>query len=231
VEDQTGAFAIQDFTITVAGGVGTNDPPSFTSTPTTAATANAAYSYAVTTADADGDTLAISAPVLPTWLTLTDNGDGTATLAGTPADGDVGPHAVSLEVTDGTATAVQSFTVTVAEQPPDTTPPVITLTGPATVTVTLNSVYNDMGATATDDVDGDITDQIVTDSNVNTAVIGTYVVTYDVSDAEGNAAITVTRTVNVVAPSRGDAGGGSTGLITLLALLALVGRRRINRDG
>ena len=54
------------------------------------------------------------------------------------------------------------------------------------------------GATATDTYDGDITSSIVTISNVDTAIVGNYTVTYDVADANGNAAITVTRTVNVV---------------------------------
>ena len=35
-------------------------------------------------------------------------------------------------------------------------------------------------------------------SAVNTAVVGSYSVTYDVSDSEGNAAVQVTRTVDVV---------------------------------
>ena len=56
-----------------------------------------------------------------------------------------------------------------------------------------------MGATATDNYDGDLTASIVIDASaVNTAVVGSYVVTYDVTDSEGNAATQVTRTVNVV---------------------------------
>ena len=54
------------------------------------------------------------------------------------------------------------------------------------------------GATASDNYDGDITDSIVTVTTVDTSVVGSYTVTYDVSDANSNAASTVTRTVNVV---------------------------------
>jgi hypothetical protein len=51
----------------------------------------------------------------PVWLDLTDHGDGTATLSGTPADADVGDHAVELRVTDsGGLTDTQTFTITVA---------------------------------------------------------------------------------------------------------------------
>ncbi|MBU1911101.1 S8 family serine peptidase, partial [Patescibacteria group bacterium] len=79
----------------------------------------------------------------------------------------------------------------------DGTPPVITLTGDATVDITVGDAYTDAGATATDDVDGDISGSIVTVNPVNTAIADTYTVTYDVSDAAANEAVTVTRTVNV----------------------------------
>ena len=77
----------------------------------------------------------------------------------------------------------------------DTTVPVITLTGDATVTIEVGSTYTDAGATANDNYDGDITDTIVIVNNVDSAVVGTYAVTYNVSDANGNAAEEVTRTV------------------------------------
>ena len=80
---------------------------------------------------------------------------------------------------------------------PDTTPPVITLLGSAVVNINVGDIYTDAGATASDDVDGDITANIVTVNPVNTAVAGTYIVTYNVSDAASNAATEVTRTVNV----------------------------------
>ncbi|RDH85236.1 MAG: cell wall-binding protein, partial [endosymbiont of Galathealinum brachiosum] len=57
--------------------------------------------------------------------------------------------------------------------------------------------YNDAGATASDNFDGDITANISIVSNVNTNAVGNYSVTYNVSDATGNAASTVTRVVNV----------------------------------
>ena len=79
----------------------------------------------------------------------------------------------------------------------DTTIPVITLTGDATVTIEVGSTYTDAGATAQDNYDGDITDDIVTVSTVDTEAVGTYTVTYDVSDANNNDAVQVIRTVNV----------------------------------
>ena len=85
--------------------------------------------------------------------------------------------------------------------PPDTTIPVITLTGAAIVTIEVGTTYVDGGATATDNYDDDtaLTASIVTDvSTVDTQTVGSYTVTYNVSDASGNAATEVTRTVNVV---------------------------------
>jgi len=123
VSDAGTVPGVQDFVIAVAG---VNEAPSFTSTPVTDATEGAAYAYDVETSDPDGsDTLAITAPTLPAWLQFTDNGDGTAALTGTPAAADVGDHEVSLQVSDGTETAVQDFTITVeaAAAPPPPPPP------------------------------------------------------------------------------------------------------------
>lgn len=80
----------------------------------------------------------------------------------------------------------------------DTTPPVLTLQGDAEVTVECSFPYDDPGATALDNCDGDLTEAIVTSNPVDTAVPGIYTVTYQVSDASDNAAETLTRTVTVV---------------------------------
>ncbi|HNW98050.1 MAG TPA: DUF5011 domain-containing protein [Bacteroidales bacterium] len=79
----------------------------------------------------------------------------------------------------------------------DVTAPVITLTGAATITLDLGDTYTDLGATATDAEDGDLTTSIVPTSTVNTSQVGMYTVKYNVTDAAGNAADEVTRTVYV----------------------------------
>src|SRR3989344_3894558 len=81
--------------------------------------------------------------------------------------------------------------------PPDITPPVITVLGDGSVSVTQNSAYIDTGATAADDIDGDITAQILTTNPVNVSIPGTYTVTYNVSDIAGNTAVQVARAVTV----------------------------------
>ena len=80
----------------------------------------------------------------------------------------------------------------------DSVAPVITLLGDTTVSIEVGDTYIDAGATAKDNYDGDITSNIVTVSNVDTTIVGVYSVTYDVTDANGNAAVTITRIVNVV---------------------------------
>ena len=79
----------------------------------------------------------------------------------------------------------------------DTTAPVITLLGSSTVTHAQQATYTDAGATASDDIDGDITADIVTVNPVDVNTVGSYTITYDVDDGAGNSATQVTRTVNV----------------------------------
>ncbi|MDA9215809.1 DUF5011 domain-containing protein, partial [Flavobacteriaceae bacterium] len=107
----------------------------------------------------------------------------------------VGVYSVTYNVSDTSGNVAAEVTRTVNVV--DTTVPVITLLGEDPVTIVVGDTYTDAGATATDTYDGDITSSIVTVSTVNTAIVGVYSVTYNVSDANGNAAIEVTRTVNV----------------------------------
>jgi len=92
-----------------------------------------------------------------------------------------------------------SVSVTIkADQPPvDTEPPIITLNGMNAVDIYAGSTYVDVGATASDDVDGNITDKIIISNPVNVNTVGSYAITYNVSDAAGNTAEEVTRTVIV----------------------------------
>ncbi|MCX6720745.1 MAG: DUF5011 domain-containing protein [Candidatus Staskawiczbacteria bacterium] len=83
--------------------------------------------------------------------------------------------------------------------PPDTTAPVITLTGDPEITITVGDVYIDAGATVLDNVDGDLTTKIIIVNPVDANAVGDYTITYNVSDVAGNSAVEVTRLVHVVA--------------------------------
>jgi prepilin-type N-terminal cleavage/methylation domain-containing protein len=79
----------------------------------------------------------------------------------------------------------------------DVTDPVITLLGDNPTSIYLGEFYTDAGATAIDNRDGNITGNILITSNINPSVIGSYTVTYMVTDMAGNIA-TARRTVNVI---------------------------------
>ncbi len=109
----------------------------------------------------------------------------------------VGDYSVTYDVTDTAGNAAEQKTRTVRVI--DNTKPIITLTGDNPQTIEFGEGYTELNATATDRVDGDLTGNIVIDStNVVINQVGTYEVTYNVTDAAGNAADTVTRTVRVI---------------------------------
>jgi len=78
----------------------------------------------------------------------------------------------------------------------DTVAPEITLNGADTVDIACGAAYTELGATALDETDGDLSGVIAISGEVDTSAPGTYVLTYSVSDLSGNAA-QVQRTVTV----------------------------------
>ena len=133
--------------------------------------------------------------------TAVDNKDGTITSEITTVNSvDVdneGIYTVTYDVTDAAGNVATQVVRTVTVTP-DATLPVISLSGDSSVTVEAATSYTDDGASATDNIDGDVSASITTVNNVDINVPGTYSVTYNVSDSAGNAATEVVRTVNVV---------------------------------
>ena len=80
--------------------------------------------------------------------------------------------------------------------PADVTAPSLTLNGEEYSRILLGTTYTDPGATAIDDVDGDITEFISVNGVVDTATVGIYTLTYVIADSSENTS-TVTRTVEV----------------------------------
>jgi len=106
--------------------------------------------------------------------------------------------------TEGTQVVTETRDLLTQSSGEDTTAPVITLLGDNPMSLEVGSTYVEPGATATDDVDGDISaDIIIAGDTVDSSSIGSYTVTYNVSDAVGNAAQQVTRTVLVSAAGSG----------------------------
>ena len=79
----------------------------------------------------------------------------------------------------------------------DKNAPAITLLGDSLVEISSDSTYIDAGATAVDLEDGDLTGKIIVTGSVNTHILGTYYIYYNVTDSAGNKAEEVTRTIKV----------------------------------
>jgi len=147
------------------------------------------------------------ATVTYTAPTATDTVDGTDTVVCLPASGSIfalGSATVTCNSTDvaGNTATPTTFTVTVQ----DTTPPAITLNGSNPQQIQINNAYTELGAVVTDNYDTGLTATIDSSAVITTA-LGSYSVTYNVTDSHSNVATTVTRTVNVVdgeAPSTND---------------------------
>lgn len=131
--------------------------------------------------------------------TATDEEDGTITsrivVTGTVNTAVIGVYTLTYNVTDSSGNAAQPVVRTVRVV--DTLAPAITLTGPSSIRVEAGTSFTDPGATAADSFEGNITAHIAVTGAVNTAVLGTYTLTYNVSDTSGNAAVPVIRTVQV----------------------------------
>ena len=147
----------------------------------------------------DTVTIEVGSPYTDAGATATDNYDGDITSSiftvSTVNTAIVGVYTVRYNVSDASGNAAVELIRTVNVV--DTTLPVITLLGDNPATIEVGETYTDAGATATDTYDGDVTSSIFTVSTVNTAIVGVYTVTYNVSDASGNAAVELIRTVNV----------------------------------
>lgn len=71
-------------------------------------------------------------------------------------------------------------------QTPDTTPPELTLSGQDTIFLILNQEFNDPGATAYDEEEGDISSSILVTTKLDPDQTGIYKVFYTVTDESGN---------------------------------------------
>lgn len=136
--------------------------------------------------------------------TATDNLDGNITakiqVTGSVDTDKLGDYTLTYKVSDIAGnTATKTRIVNVVEDI-DSIPPVITLNGNTTMAIIVNKPYNEPGAKALDNKDGDITSKIIITGTVNTNNIGTYTITYKVTDNAGNSA-TKKRTVKVVSES------------------------------
>src|SRR5215813_3693352 len=105
-----GTPANQTFTLTVNTA---QTAPAITSANNTTFTVGAAGTFTVTTTGTPTPALTKTG-ALPNGVTFTDNGNGTATLGGTPAAGTAGSYVITITANNGVGTpANQTFTLTV----------------------------------------------------------------------------------------------------------------------
>ncbi len=130
--------------------------------------------------------------------TATDERDGdvNVTIVGEVDSSTIGIYTITYTARDkagNEASIARTVNVVLA---PDVTAPVITLNGDANITLTEGDVYEELGASATDNVDGSVSVSI--SGNVDTSTVGIYTMTYSAKDKAGNEASMI-RTVNVKA--------------------------------
>jgi YVTN family beta-propeller protein len=102
------AIAITPATVTQA--------PAFTSGPAATATYGSRFSFTVTTTGDPAPTISRTGR-LPSGVRFTDNGDGTATISGTPRKAAAGVYPLTLSARNKYGTATQTFTLTVTRAP------------------------------------------------------------------------------------------------------------------
>ncbi|WP_282075917.1 malectin domain-containing carbohydrate-binding protein, partial [Maribacter aquivivus] len=140
---------------------------------------------------------------------LAYDGNGNGIIEGANTVVVVAARANHVEFDCVGAKAILNFIVTPAIT--DTEAPVITLNGSSVIDLNVNDVYVDAGATATDNVDSNVT--VNTLGSVDTSIAGQYEITYSATDIAGNTG-TAIRTVNVntTTPFQICIASGSAGL-------------------
>lgn len=172
---------------------------------------------------------------------------GTATIVPTgisytPAVGFLGTETINYTISDGTAQASSTLTITV-EEPAPNLPPVTTAD---TATTTTGTTINVLVLANDTDTEGDTLtlSSAVTNGSGAVSVVGNNVryvsaanftgnevITYTISDGSNTATGTLTVTVNAAPtpaptpPSTGGSSGGSMSFFALLSLLIIATRR------
>ena len=138
---------------------------------------------------------------LTSWADTSGDGwpyDATqpATLYAVPLTALTAFNGSVLKFTTSSTAAGYSFEANNINLAADNVAPIISILG-SNVTLARGTSYVDAGATAVDNVDGDISENIIKTSNVDINIIGLYSVKYNVSDGNGNSAEEVIRNVEV----------------------------------
>lgn len=156
--------------------------------------------------------LVIGEEYVESGATAKDNIDGDLSdvieISGEVNAKEIGKYTVTYTVSDeagNMAKATRTVNIVNPKVDPDTDAPVITLKGAEEIEQEIGEEYIEPGATAEDNVDGDLTKMIEITGEVNTEKAGEYTINYRVSDKAGNTT-TATRTVSILGNKDGDQG-------------------------
>jgi hypothetical protein len=204
-----GTPATQNFTLTITTAT---SGPAITSANSTMVTYNMPFSFMVKTTGYPAPSLTRTG-ALPMGVTFTDNGNGTATISGTPTS--IGTFNTTIKATNSTGNATQAFALTVTRAP--VIKPVSNKT--ATVGTTFTTTITASGSpTPSITESGTLPSGIVfTDNGNGTARLsgtprtgsgGSYTVTVAATNSLGSTSQTFTLSVRespVITSSRGAA--------------------------
>jgi streptogramin lyase len=143
-----------------------------------------------TSVSLDGTASTGSGTLTYTWKEgATTLGTGATLMTSLP----LGTHTITLTVSSsGGGSDDDDVLITIS----DTVAPTITLNGSNPMTVECHTAFVDPGASASDGCAGDLSSSITVSGSVNSNVVGSYTLTYQVSD--GTHTTSTMRTVNVV---------------------------------
>ena len=126
------------------------------------------------------------------------DGDLTDKITGNVDTKKEGTYTITYTVEDSAknSATVTRTVIVKGETSPTVSTPQITLNGDKAIKIKVGETYTDLGATATDSIDGSLTSKIVKSGTVDTSTAGEYKITYTVKNSSGKEA-SVTRTVVV----------------------------------
>ena len=180
-------FLLSLGTLTACGGSDSTEPaptPKDTTAPIVTLTGDSALTLSVGTAYSEQG------------ATANDATDGSVEVITTGAVDSSKVNSYTLTYTATDAAGNNSSTTRTVNVVDDIAP-VLVINGDNPLAHNVGDVYTDLSATVSDNIDEASAITITTSGEVNTAVIGAYIITYNATDAAGNAAIAIVRTVNV----------------------------------
>ena len=134
-------------------------------------------------------------------FTATDNYDGDVAggvvVTGSIDSNTVGSYTLNYNVDDAAGNSAVQVSRTVDVVSVEL--PVITLMGAGLINLYIGMEYSEPGYLATDDAGADISGSVAVTGSVDWNTVGSYALNYNVVDAAGNAAVQMSRAVNVLA--------------------------------